>query len=135
MSPKKSQFIILPNEVIFIIFDFLSNHDILHTFRKLNRRYANLVRLYIKRFELTDVCQVDQQELKWICKTIETLKIDQYYIHLLNDSDNKEDRKSSSITKNVSPRNGKSLWHYAIKKLTTPFQSCMHRTISRIGTE
>ncbi|CAF1027044.1 unnamed protein product [Adineta steineri] len=99
MSQKQTQFMILPNEIICNIFDFLKTSDILRAFAQLNYRYDDLIRFHIKRIDLTDDWEGDLQDFKWICCSIQTLKVNQYYVHWLHDLDHK---------KNLSQRHQKS---------------------------
>ncbi|CAF0947400.1 unnamed protein product [Adineta steineri] len=89
MSQKQTQFMVLPNEVIYSIFHFLKTSDILRAFGQLNCRYDDLIRFHIKRIDLTDDWDGNLQDFKWICRSIQTLKINQYYIHWLRALDPK----------------------------------------------
>ncbi|CAF1193550.1 unnamed protein product [Adineta steineri] len=85
MSQKQTQFMILPNEVIYNIFDFLKTSDILRAFAHLNGRYDDLLRFYIKRIDLITGWEGDFYDFKWIWSSIQALKISRYYVHWLND--------------------------------------------------
>ncbi len=66
MSREQTQFIVLLNEVIGCIFEFLTTLDILRAFTQINRRDDDLVQSYIKRLDLNNGWQGDRQELQWI---------------------------------------------------------------------
>ncbi|CAF3981043.1 unnamed protein product, partial [Adineta steineri] len=93
MSHKQTQFMVLPNEVIYNIFDFLETSDILRAFAHLNCRYNDLIQFYIKRIDLTDGWEGNLRDFKWICRSIQTLKINQYYVHWLHDLDHKNNSR------------------------------------------
>lgn len=86
MSHQQTKFLHLPNEVICCIFDFLTSWDILRVFTRLNRRYDELVRFYVKEIDLSDDGQeIDQQQLQWISRSIQILKVSQFHYSVLND--------------------------------------------------
>ena len=118
---KQTQFIVLPNELIYCIFEYLIPVDIFRAFAQLNHHYADLVRFYIKRIDLTDDWQWDRQELQWICGTIETLKVDQFHVDLLHDSSKWEDPTSCPIELNSSPPGKKVSLRSVMKKILSPF--------------
>ena len=122
MSRKQTQFIVLPNEVIYYIFDYLTSADILRAFSQLNHRYANLVRFYVKHIDLTDGWQGNQHDLQWISKTIETLKLNRLYLHLLNDPSAWESVLSIPMEENPSQQDKKFLFRSVMKKILMPFQ-------------
>lgn len=82
---KKTEFVVLPNEVIYCIFDFLSTLDIFRSFARINHRYDDLIRCYNKSIDLTDGWQGDRDEFQWIYPTIQILKIDRLHIYVLTD--------------------------------------------------
>ena len=126
---------ILPNEVIHSIFDFLKTSAILQAFTQLNRRYDDLVRLYIKRIDLNDGWEGDLQDLKWICRSVQTLRINQNFVHLLDDPDYKKSVAVSPIQKYVSQPHKIASFRSTIKRLftrspktTTSSGCCRQRT-------
>ncbi|CAF3877829.1 unnamed protein product [Adineta steineri] len=77
-------FMKLPNEIIYHIFDFLKSSDILQSFSHLNHRYDNLIQSYIKYLDLTNGWNGNQQDLQWLSKTIQKLKINRFNFYLLD---------------------------------------------------
>ncbi|CAF1459527.1 unnamed protein product [Adineta steineri] len=77
-------FMKLPNEIIYHIFDFLKSSDILQSFSHLNHRYDNLIQSYIKYLDLTNGWNGNQQDLQWLSKTIQKLKINRFNFYLIN---------------------------------------------------
>ena len=85
MSQTETKFVVLPNEVICYIFDYLTVCDIIRSFVHIQRRYDDLIRFYIKQIDLINDWKGNRYEFKWISEIIQVLKIDQYHIHLLTD--------------------------------------------------
>ena len=130
MSRKQTQFIELPNEVICCIFDFLANIDILRAFAQLNRRYDDVIRFYIKQIDLTDGWQGDRQQLEVIRKTIQILKIDQYYVHLLGGEPGV--RESLKHNEKFSLRSIVKRFFTRSKNPTTTLECCLDRRIPMV---
>ena len=85
MPRTTTKFVVLPNEVIYHIFDYLTVVDIIRSFAHVQHRYDNLIRFYVTKIDLTINWKGSRQELKWISEIIQTLKIDRYHVHLLTD--------------------------------------------------
>ena len=66
MSTERALFTVLPNEIISCVFEFLAIPDILKAFTQLNCRY------------LTDNWPIYRSELKYICQSVESVKVDRY---------------------------------------------------------
>jgi hypothetical protein len=111
---KQSQFTVLPNELIYFIFEYLTPADILRAFAEIDEHYADCVRFYIKQVDLTNDWQWDRQQLQCIYKMIEKLKVDRFHIYLL------EDLISTSIKMNSPRQNKKLSWRSVVSKMFTP---------------
>ncbi|CAF3351904.1 unnamed protein product [Rotaria socialis] len=85
MPWTKTKFVVLPNEVLCHIFDYLTVVDIIRSFSHFKLRYNDLIRFYVKQIDLTINWKGNRQELKWISDIIQILKVDRYRIHLLSD--------------------------------------------------
>ncbi len=116
---KPTQFTVLPNELIYCIFEYLTPADILRAFAQLNHHYADCVRFYIKKIDLTDDWQLDRQQLQCIFEMIEKLKIDRFHIHLL------EHPISYSIKMSFPQQNKKISLCSLVTKILTPFHKTM----------
>ncbi|UJR11932.1 hypothetical protein I4U23_016110 [Adineta vaga] len=81
---QSTSFMKLPNEIVYHIFDFLNSFDILLSFAHLNYHYDNLIKSYIKSLDLTKGWTGNQQDLQWLCSTVQILKIDRFYFYLLD---------------------------------------------------
>jgi len=68
MSTEKTSFSTLPNEIVYCIFEFLNNFDILKPF--------------VKQIDLTGNWDVSQSVLKHICETTEKVKVNRYGLDL-----------------------------------------------------
>ncbi|UJR11775.1 hypothetical protein I4U23_015955 [Adineta vaga] len=84
MSRQRTLFTILPNEIIYDIFCFLSTNDIVRAFSNLNNRYNALIRAHVKSIDLTVGWRGTRQDLQWICETIQILKINQLHLWLVD---------------------------------------------------
>ena len=84
MSQKRTQFAFFPNEIVYYIFEFLTEFDILHAFAGLNRRYDDLIKFHIKQLDLNDGWQRVHHQLEGICEYVQKLKIDQYHLTYLS---------------------------------------------------
>lgn len=85
MSQSKAKFVILPNEIIYSIFDYLTVVDILQSFSHLQRRFDNLIQTFIKQIDLTKDWRGSRTDLKLICQRLQVLKLDRYHTHLFDD--------------------------------------------------
>ena len=85
MSQSKAKFVILPNEIIYSIFDYLTVVEILQSFSHLQRRFDNLIQTFIKKIDLTNDWRGNRTDLELICQRIQVLKLDRCHIHLFYD--------------------------------------------------
>lgn len=103
---KATKFSELPNEIIYHIFDYLKENEIVHSFCRLNLRYANLVRNQVKQLDLTATSsELQRKELQWIWNSIERLKLDANFLYLFNSPTKHRKRKSFFICSKKANKN------------------------------
>ena len=83
MFSCRSKFDCLPNEIVYLIFDYLSSNEIIESFVGLNQCLNDVVRCHVKKLDVTKGWSCDKQKLEWILSTIEILKIDRYHVDFL----------------------------------------------------
>lgn len=85
MSQSKAKFVILPNEIIYSIFDYLTVVEILQSFSHLQRRFDNVIQSFVKQIDLTNGWRGNRTDLELICQRMQVLKLDRRHIHLFYD--------------------------------------------------